>query len=53
MALERVCAPYFNFLPIGERELLVRFTGVALLFWFSTELFFVDFVVSFVFAQGF
>jgi glutamine transport system substrate-binding protein len=42
MAPERVCAPHPNPLPIGERELPVRFTGVALLFRFSTEPFFVD-----------
>lgn len=50
MVSERVCVFYFNFFFIGERELLVRFIGVALLFRFSIELFFVDFVVSFVFA---
>lgn len=53
MAPERVCAPHPNPLPRGERELPVRFTGVALLFRFSTEPFFVDFVVSSVLAQGF
>ncbi len=53
MAPERVCAPHPNPLPRGERELPVRLTGVALLFRFSTEPFFVDFVVSSVLAQGF
>lgn len=50
MVLEWVCVFYFNFFFIGERELLVCFIGVVLLFWFSIELFFVDFVVSFVFV---
>ncbi len=53
MAPERVCALHPNPLPGGERELPVRFTGAALLFRFSTEPFFVDFVVSSVLAQGF